>query len=534
MAADKESLKPAWRAHWPLLAVLALAAVLLGIALAGQTASGRVMLAEEDAYQRLALAKNLAQGFAWEIVPGEFASAFGTLLWPILLAPVFFLLGADALWAWIFNALLSAALIVLAYRAVRKAVAAPLAQALLLAVLIIALPLAPLAASGMEHVLFLVLLLAFLELWARRMQSPAEAGFAPLCVLAALLAATRYEGLLVAAIAGFFLLLRRDWRAGLLIPCAAALPTAVFGFFSWRAGWLPVPASVYLRRAELIPADLSAAPAVVFRSLNILGLNPGLRALVLVAALLPAWLGFTGRLGPVRERGFFAPALAVLVILADLTLIGDLGYRYDAWLILLGCWAVLPGLGKILPADLRALRDNTVSLLAGAGLAVLIGFPLLHRGVQGAIQFGESLERYQGVRLAAAGWIADCGSGIVATDSPGTVVFLAGKDEVVDLTGFVGLAAFRERRGGELSAEWMRSEAERSGACAALIFQPVIQVRAAQVWIRAGGWVQAECAACGSAEIFLVREDDELRRCTDAFLADLPDHGVVRKLEGGK
>jgi hypothetical protein len=534
MAAEKRIRKTGWLSRWPLWVSLALFFVLLGVTLAGQLSSGQVMLPEEDAYQRLALARNLAERFAWEIIPGQFTSAFGTLLWPLLLAPVFLLLGASALWAWILNAILSVILIVLAFRAVRAAVASPAAQALLLVLLIVALPLVPLAASGMEHVLFLILLLAFLELWSRRMQSAGRAGLVPLAVLAALLAATRYEGMILVAIAAFFLLLKRDFAAGLIVPCAAALPLAVYGLISWRAGWLPVPASVYLRRAELIPSDLSAMPSVVFRSLDVLGVNPDLRAVVLLLTLLPAWLGFTGRLSSVRERDFFSPALAVLAILADLTLIGNRGYRYDAWLVMLGFWAVLPLIGKILPADLRALRANATALLAGVGLAVLLWFPLVNRGVQGALLFGQSAERAKWIQRLAADWAVDCASGPLATDSPGTIVFLTGRGDVVDLSGFVGLDAFRERRGGNLSGDWMRAEAERSGARAAVIFQAGNQALAERIWPPAGGWVQTGCAQCGSVEIFLLREDFESQTCTGSFLLNLPRGKTVRRPEGGK
>src|SRR4030042_3068244 len=176
MADKKSASRNGWRLHWPLWVGLALFLILLGFLFTRQISSGQVMLPDEDAYQRLALARTLADRFAWEIIPGQFTSAFGALLWPLLLAPVFFLLGASALWPWILNALLSIALIVLAYRAIREAVISPAAQAALLAILVIALPLVPLASAGVEQVLFLVLMVIFLEQWGRRMQSPAGAG----------------------------------------------------------------------------------------------------------------------------------------------------------------------------------------------------------------------------------------------------------------------------------------------------------------------------------------------------------------------
>jgi hypothetical protein len=507
------------RADWPLWAALALFLVLLLFSLIGQISSGRLMLPEEPAYQRLMVAKNLAAHFSWSINPGEFTSAFGTLLWPVLLAPFFFLLGASTLWPWVINAALSIILIVLAYRVVCDWIAAQAAQAGLLAVLIVALPLGVLSASGMEQVLFLLLLLIFVELWARRMEASDRAGILPLSVVALLLATTRYEGMLLVAIAAVLLLARKDFRAGMVVPIVAAIPLGVYGLITWRAGWLPIPASVYLLRADLIPADLSQWPSVVFRSLGVLGVRPDIRAIVLLITLLPAWLGLTGRLSSVRERAFYAPALALLAALAYLTLIGDREIRYDAWLVLLCGWAILPALGKVLPADWETLRKDLATLAAAGALAVLFCFPLVNRGAQGMFLFADAMTREKGIYASAARWAAQCGSDPVATDAPGTVAFLTGR-RVLDLSGFVSLSAFRVRRAGNITAEWMQSETEARSASVALIFQPLIQAPAGTIWKRIGGWGLVDCPNCQPVEIFAIRDDPAAAACTESFMAN--------------
>lgn len=516
MADKKIDLREWLRDRWPLWTALALFLILLGIALAGQVNSGQLILPEEAAYQRLVLARNLASRFAWEINPGEFTSAFGTLLWPVLLAPVYFLLGARTLWPWLINAILSVILIMSAHRTLRRWIAAPTMQAALLALLIFALPLGVLSASGMEQVLFLLLMLVFLELWASRMEFAAQAGILPMAVVAVLLASTRYEGMMLVALAAFLLLLRRDFRAGFIVPLIAAIPLAVYGVISWRAGWLPVPASVYLRRAELIPSDLSQLPSVLFRSLDILGVRPDMRSIVLLLALIPAWLGLTGRLASVRERTFYAPALALLATIAHLTLIGNREIRYDAWLILLGGWALLPALGQIIPENWQALRKNTATLVAGGILAILLAFPLVNRGAQGMILFGDSTSVEKGIYQTAARWVSQCTPDPVATDAPGTIVFLTGRP-AVDLTGFVSLDAFRVRRGGMIGADWMQAEAERRSVRVALMFQPLMQIQAATVWRRIGGWNLADCPLCETAQIYSVRDDPAVTSCTNRF-----------------
>jgi len=514
------------RSYWPLWTALALFLVLLLISILGQISSGQLILPEEPAYQRLMVAKNLAVHFSWAINPGEFTSAFGTLLWPVLLAPFFFLLGASTLWPWAINAVLSVLLIFVAYRVVREWITSAGVQAALLALLIVALPLGVLSASGMEQVLFLLLLLIFLELWARRMEESSRAGIIPLTATAVLLASTRYEGMLLVALAAFLLLLRRDFRAGLVVPIAAAVPLAVYGLISWRAGWLPIPASVYLRRAELIPANLSQFPSVVFRSLDVLGVRPDMRSIVLLVTLLPAWLGLTGRLSSVRERTFFAPALALLAVIAHLTLIGDREIRYDAWLILICGWAILPALGEILPEDWQTFRKNVATLAAGGVLAVLLGFPLLSRGVQGIILFADAINVEKGIYQSAARWATQCATDPVATDAPGTIAFLTGRP-VVDLSGFVSLSAFRVRRAGNITAEWMQSEAQQHSASVVLIFQPLVQAPGGTSWQRIGGWGLASCPLCQAVEIFAVRDDPAIVSCTESFMGTLPADEIL-------
>ena len=90
----------------------------------------------------------------------------------------------------------------------------------------------------------------------------------------------------------------------------------------------------------------------------------------------------------------------------------------------------------------------------------------------------------------------------------------------------VGLRAFQVRRAGDIRAEWMSAEAERTGAAAAVIFHPILQAQAEQIWTGAGGWMRTGCTACGSAEIFIIVDDPPSQRCTESFLKNLPPEAI--------
>jgi hypothetical protein len=511
------------RRHWPLWAALAVFAVFVGFDLIGHQSAGGFILSSEDAYQRLAVARNLAAGSSWGINPGEFAASFGTLLWPVLLAPVFLLLGADALWAWVANVAFAAVLIVWGYRVVCRWIPGYVWRFAVLLFWMTALPLPLLVSLGMEHVLFIVILLVFLEKWSRRMDSAGGSGLISISAAALLLASTRYEGLLIVCLAAFLLLLRRDYRAAVVLPCAAALPLAVFGIFSWRAGWLPLPASVFLRRTDLIPDDLRQLPSVFLRPMDTLGSNPDLRVVALLATLLPAWFGLTGRFASWRAREFHAPALTVLCGAAFLLLIGSRGYRYDFWLIFLGIWAVLPLLAAAIPSGADFLRRNAVAAFAGGCLAFLLMVPLVNRGIQGVGMAADLLWRFRQIDQPALELVDLCTGGPVATDAPGSVAFLLNRP-VVDLSGFASPEAFQERRTYMIRTEWMEEEARERSASAALLTDRKLMEKAATVWTWGAGWWKKIDAYEGDfAGILQVQNGPALPECARPVLKGLSD-----------
>ncbi len=89
------------------------------------------------------------------------------------------------------------------------------------------------------------------------------------------------------------------------------------------------------------------------------------------------------------------------------------------------------------------------------------------------------------------------------------------------------------RRKGDITAEWMQSEAEKQSVSTALIFQPIIQTPAATIWKQIGGWRLAGCPLCQEVEIFSVRDDPAVAACTNSFIGNLPlDEILPAPIEG--
>src|SRR4029078_7700724 len=112
---------------------------------------------------------------------------------------------------------------------------------LALMVLTAATPLPTLALIGMEHSLQILLVLALVWVATGIIEEEARSRIGLLCLLAALLAATRYEGLLVVGAAAAVMALNRRYIAACASGLASLAPVVLFGVYSTVHGALALP-----------------------------------------------------------------------------------------------------------------------------------------------------------------------------------------------------------------------------------------------------------------------------------------------------
>jgi hypothetical protein len=215
--------------------------------------------------------------------------------------------------------------------------------------------------------------------------------------------------------------------------------------------------------------------------------------------------------------------LTVLAGTAYLFLIGSQGYRYDAWLILLAGWAVLPLFKLVLSNDAGCLHRNKVMTCAGGILVLLLIFPLLSRSVQGMAQLDESVQQAQKIDLPAVMLVSHCTSGPIASDAPGRIAFLTGRP-VVDLSGFGSPEAFQERRANMVRKEWMKEEVQKQSASVAVLFDRDRLEKASSIWTwLAGWWMPGKNSASAFAGILQVQEIPGLTECIQNAEERLPE-----------
>jgi hypothetical protein len=360
----------AWRATWllPVVVFLASLGAALREGLAG--AEGHLVYAVDDAYIHMAVAKNFARAGLWGCTPFHFSSSSSSLLWTFALGVAYRLFGVRDLMPLVLNVACAVAALLLADRCLARLGVAPLLRVVTLLALLIACPMAGMTLLGMEHLLHLALTIAFASAAVEALTAAAdgEGGRARtirLCILAALLATSRWEGLFLIACACLAFLLRRQPGRAVAIVLASALPLAAFGAISVANGGFFLPNSLVLKAA----GDSGGGLAAIFKpigadDLEFFRSDPALLVL-LASALVGALAQWRLRGGPWRAPVLFPLFLAAMIVLHAHYVFSPAFwvYRYDAY---------LAGFGVLVAAVVLADVRAPAALPAGATAALLV------------------------------------------------------------------------------------------------------------------------------------------------------------------
>ncbi len=154
----------------------------------------------DDAYIHMAIGKNLAQHGVWGVTPDGFSSSASSILWPILLAGVYAVIGPNELVPLVLNILFAGLAVFFGWRLLRRVgVDHPLLLLVGLVGMIFLTPLTAMVLSGMETSLQICLTLAFADSAVAVLTAPSSRLTARvsawLLVTGFLYSATRYEDL---------------------------------------------------------------------------------------------------------------------------------------------------------------------------------------------------------------------------------------------------------------------------------------------------------------------------------------------------
>ncbi len=350
LPATREAVEGAERLTWsrriwrsPLLPALAVFLVSLAVALriALRLTDGRLVYALDDAYIHMAVARTLASHGIWGCTPFHFSSSSSSLLWTFGLGVAYRLFGVHDLLPLVLNIGFAIASLVVANVSLARFGAPPLLRASALLGIVVAFPLAGMVLIGMEHILHLLLTIGFAAVAVDALTGPSEdprlrrRRTVALCLLGALLGASRYEGFFLIGLVCLALVVRRQLLRAVSIGVAALLPVAAFGVISVANGSYFLPNPLMVKAVGETASTLSALlKPFGSEDLEFLRNNRAMPILLVLGALaaLAHWRA---------RRGAWRPAVLLPLLLAAMIAVHGhfvfsplyWAYRYDAYLV---------------------------------------------------------------------------------------------------------------------------------------------------------------------------------------------------------
>jgi hypothetical protein len=346
-----------------------LGSLVAALRVALRSTDGRLIYAVDDAYIHMAVARTLANHFIWGCTPFHFSSSSSSLLWTFGLGLAYRAFQVHDWTPFLLNGIFAVGTLVVTDVSLARLGAQPLLRASALLGIAVAFPLAGMVLLGMEHVLHVLLTIGFAAVAVFALTNPPDTPrlvrrrTVVLCVLGALLAASRYEGFFLVGLACLAFLVRRQPLRAVSIGAAALLPVAAFGVISVANGsyFLPNPLMV---KAVGDNASMASALLKPFGSEDLAFLQNN-RAMPILLGLSVA-----GALAhALSRRGFWRPpvllpsALAAMILLHGHFVFSPLFwvYRYDAYLVAFGIFVAgvvlveLPSPGALPRGALPAL-----------------------------------------------------------------------------------------------------------------------------------------------------------------------------------
>jgi len=462
-----------------------------------QYTEGVFVFPQDEAYLRMAIAKNIAFHGTWGLSPGEFSAASSSILYPLLMALLYKLFGVHLAITFLVNIGAATACILVIQRWLQRQGLSPLYQLLILAALILMTPIPVLVISGTEHilqVLFAFLFLFRFTAWlAETTMQNGSAKDMPLDIYmwGILLTATRYEGLFIILMACLALLVKRKWLSCILLALVSIMPIVIFGIYSLQNGAYFFPTSIMIK-AIPIPPDGAAFQKFlqddIFLRLFYPFATQGSIATGRILLILPLvyWLlrGPILRQPQRRYMLFVCLGTAILhLVFANVALF----YRYEAYLIAVTVFVV-----GIL------LAENATNIWPPKGMGarwlfvwigVFLFYPLFARG-WGAYKDARllSLNTYEQAWQAADFTHRFYDNATVVVDDIGANSYLGNGKKIDPATGIAYTEIARSKEGTYYQPEYVDYLVKKEQPALAIISESQYTYSLLQHWIKVADW----------------------------------------------
>jgi hypothetical protein len=495
-----------------------------------QSSSGMMIYPFDEAYIRMAIAKNLAEHGIWGLSPHEFTSASSSILYPILLAGCFKIFGPQQIIPILINLVTAVAIIVILQKWLQRIGIIAFQQLLVLLTIIYLTPLHLMVVNGMEHTLQILFSLLFmLEIctWlASERNSPIPSR---LYIYGFLITSIRYEGAFLVLVACVALLLRRKWVHTGLLGIAAFLPIALFGIYSIAQNSYFIPNSVLVKG---LPLPLDGEKISNFFKNEVINrlLYPyptrGVLAINRLLILLPLtyWLHLS--ILPVERIYrqiiyFFLPIIILHLVFANVLLY----YRYEAYL--LACGLVAPMILMVQHGTRLLKIKRTVARCMAAWTLIFLIYPFFARSWSAYQEYSYGcMHEYQYNYQAGKFLHKYYDDSTVVIDELGMASFLSQGKKLDVMKGIAYTDMTRAKIDDFTRLEYVRFLIKKEKSTIALIADRNYDAELIQGWTKVAAWYTSFQLPMGETELDIYAIEPSalfsLRANLKAFQATMP------------
>ncbi|MFH0882187.1 MAG: hypothetical protein V2A56_04305 [bacterium] len=456
-------------------------------AMSSRMGGGDYVYPSDDSYIHLALARNLAFHGVWSVNPDGFTPASSSPLWTVLLAVLFRIFGFHAAAPFFINLILMLLLLLILDDQFRKhQISAPTRILLLLAVLVGA-PLLVTVCLGMEHVLHAILTILVLNLGERLIADDGDGlntrSRVVMMALAALLTATRYEGLALIVPLSVLLVLRRRWGFATGLLLVSLVPPVLYALYATSQGGPPLPNTAYLKGVMDHPPDVftgSIEDWVFWHGIQPIRMNSFMYTGVALGAF--ALIHYLRR-GMAWSRAALTLMLTATMIIAHLIFSETNNlYRHEMYLHVLIFYVFGREMKVSVSSWFASLRSLPHSGQMGFAILLLLFllFPAAHdlaRRTWLTLRISEAMEDIRDQPLETARLFREYFAGeTVVIHDPGAVA-LDGNVRVIDLWGLASTDVMRLQQAGKLTSEAVDSLSRAGGASVAVLYDGWLNYR---------------------------------------------------------
>lgn len=342
---------------------------------------GHVAYALDDAYIHMSIAKNFALHGVWGITQYEFASSSSSLLYTLLLSFIYFLFGVNEVIPLILNIIFATLSVCVIYWLLKQNNIKDVYIFILLQLIIFLTPLPALIFTGMEHTLQILITIPFVY-FSAKMISEGKSNNRNnifLFILGILVTMVRYEGMFLLLIVSSLFILNKKWKFAVGLLVCGFFPIVIYGIISLSKGWYFLPNSIILKGNT---PTFSIFGLIDFFTVFIHKIVETGHIFVLVYGAL---ILFIYQFNKQNKWSDSTTMLSIFILTSILhVMFASTGwfYRYEAYLVCLGIFAIAIGFQESLSQDLSLGTTKNIipKYIAVILLLLIVISPLTDRG----------------------------------------------------------------------------------------------------------------------------------------------------------